>query len=172
MRPQIVARETTSSNAGSRRPQKSGSEAQTPSIEMKERSSFHLPGTPGEHRAAGGMVSSSDPASFFDWTTTGTPEPSHESYVTPENTLRPSGPSPLLWLLVTPVVVVMTSVLVLVICRKKRAQNDVKLRENSGRSRKETKEYENIRAVSQSADDTYQSLCADTMDPNQIYSSI
>ncbi|KAK7910148.1 hypothetical protein WMY93_014832 [Mugilogobius chulae] len=49
---------------------------------------------------------------------------------------------------------------------------DVELRENSGRSKAEPELYENMRAKRESADDTYQSLCVDTMDPNQIYSSI
>ncbi|KAK7910147.1 hypothetical protein WMY93_014831 [Mugilogobius chulae] len=92
-------------------------------------------------------------------------EPSHEPDVTSDNTLL----RPQLWLLllVTPVALAMTSVLVLLIYKKKRAQNDVELRENSGRSRAEPELYENMRG-----DDTYQSLCADTMDSNQIYSSI
>ncbi|KAK7910145.1 hypothetical protein WMY93_014829 [Mugilogobius chulae] len=83
-----------------------------------------------------------------------------------------SHPSPLLWLLAIPVTVVTTSVLVLLIWRKKRAQNDVALAENSRSFRAEVEEYANISTVSDSADDTYQSLCADTMDPNQVYSSI
>ncbi|XP_055012280.1 uncharacterized protein LOC129409747 isoform X2 [Boleophthalmus pectinirostris] len=82
--------------------------------------------------------------------------------------LLPSGPSRLLWLLLIPVAVVMTSVPLLLICRKKKTQNDQEPR----RSRTETEAYENTSAVRESADCTYQSLCVDTMDPNQIYSTV
>ncbi|XP_055012281.1 uncharacterized protein LOC129409747 isoform X3 [Boleophthalmus pectinirostris] len=93
-------------------------------------------------------------------------EPVTSTVAQPE--LLPSGPSRLLWLLLIPVAVVMTSVPLLLICRKKKTQNDQEPR----RSRTETEAYENTSAVRESADCTYQSLCVDTMDPNQIYSTV
>ncbi|KAK7910151.1 hypothetical protein WMY93_014835 [Mugilogobius chulae] len=63
-------------------------------------------------------------------------------------------------------------VVVSIVCWRRRVKRQ-KASESKERTQiPETELYENVRAVNASADDTYQSLCVDTMDPNQIYSSI
>ncbi|XP_055012518.1 uncharacterized protein LOC129409795 [Boleophthalmus pectinirostris] len=78
------------------------------------------------------------------------------------------------WLLLSPVALVMTSVLVLRGCRKNEEQTDENPIVESRHSRTDfqTELYENMSEVSESADFTYQSLCVETMDPNQVYSTV
>ncbi|KAJ0055824.1 hypothetical protein NL108_013216 [Boleophthalmus pectinirostris] len=103
------------------------------------------------------------------------------STLTPPENLT-SGPGRLLWLLLIPVAVVMTSVPLILICRKKKTQNgspvltskrQISLEDQEPRlSRRETQVYENLKAMRESADCIYQNLRVDTMDPNHIYSNV
>ncbi|XP_055012532.1 uncharacterized protein LOC129409801 isoform X2 [Boleophthalmus pectinirostris] len=100
----------------------------------------------------------------------------HPTTSTPSDHLGPQTPpttrrqTHLLWLLLVPVVMVMVSVLLIMVRRKKSVEQDDKTKVNP---REDDEKYENERdaAVKECADCTYQSLCVDNMDPNQIYTS-
>ncbi|KAK7910150.1 hypothetical protein WMY93_014834 [Mugilogobius chulae] len=105
--------------------------------------------------------------------------PSTGRYVsTNAHVRRQDNPSPEQSYLYVILVVALAAALILllvvlsILCWRKRVNRQKASESKEHAQILETELYENVRAVRASADDTYQSLCVDTMDPNQIYSSI
>ncbi|KAK7879754.1 hypothetical protein WMY93_030681 [Mugilogobius chulae] len=96
----------------------------------------------------------------------------HEQQQTPTQT--PTTTTGVITYLVLMAVFLLLFLVLFILCWKKEKTNPKVNDETNTHANEEDREYVNLRPapVSKTADDTYQSLCVDTMDPNQIYSSI